>query len=130
MAATTGLQGRIIGAGLLAAIGLLIYGTIVNETIVGVDATVATTWVFAATFAVLAVVHASVGRYDLTLGHGVPPSAGCSFFCRDDGDTGRPWTGVTRSIRVLHRDQNGSTRSGRGRHRDGCDAGFRIVDGE
>ena len=70
MAATTGLQGRIIGAGLLAAIGLLIYGTIVNETIVGVDATVATTWVFAVTFAVLAVAHASGGRYDLTLGHG------------------------------------------------------------
>ncbi|MFC6765632.1 hypothetical protein [Natrinema soli] len=70
MAATTGLQGRIIGTGLLAAIGLFVYGTVVNETIAGVDATVATTWIFAATFAVLAVVHASVGRYDLALGHG------------------------------------------------------------
>ncbi|QLK24973.1 hypothetical protein HYG81_12745 [Natrinema zhouii] len=70
MTATTGLQGRIIGAGLLAAIGVLVYGTVVSETIAGVEATVATTWIFVATFAVLAVAHASVGRYDLTLGHG------------------------------------------------------------
>ncbi|WP_226040412.1 hypothetical protein [Natrinema sp. DC36] len=70
MTGTTGFQGRIIGTGLLAAVGVLVYGTVVNETIVGVDATVVMTWIFVATFAVLAIAHASVGRYDLSLGHG------------------------------------------------------------
>ncbi|ELY72674.1 hypothetical protein [Natrinema pallidum] len=70
MAETVDLQAPVVGAGLVAAIGLLVYGRVVSETVVGIDATVGATWVLAATFAALAAVHASVGQYDLTLGHG------------------------------------------------------------
>ncbi|WP_226481029.1 hypothetical protein [Natrinema amylolyticum] len=70
MAETVDLQEPVVGAGLVVAVGLLGYGTVVSETIVGIDASVGATWILAATFAVLAVIHASVGQYDLTLGHG------------------------------------------------------------
>ncbi|WP_222920086.1 hypothetical protein [Natrinema sp. SYSU A 869] len=70
MAETVDLQMPVVGAGLVVAIGLLVYGTVIGETFVGIDTSTGATWILAATFAVLAVIHASVGQYDLTLGHG------------------------------------------------------------
>ncbi|ELY77995.1 hypothetical protein [Natrinema gari] len=70
MAETVDLQAPVVGAGLVVAIGVLVYGRVVSETVVGIDAVVGATWVLAATFAALAAIHASVGQYDLTLGHG------------------------------------------------------------
>ncbi|MGQ3411674.1 hypothetical protein ACT4ML_05370 [Natrinema sp. LN54] len=70
MTETVDLQGSVIGAGLLLAVGFLVYGTVVSGTIVGIDAAAAATWVLALTFIALAGVHASVGQYDFALGHG------------------------------------------------------------
>ncbi|ELY71494.1 hypothetical protein [Natrinema versiforme] len=70
MTETVDLQGSVIGAGLLLAVGFLVYGTVVGGTIVGIDAAAAATWVLALTFIALAGVHASVGQYDFALGHG------------------------------------------------------------
>ncbi|MDF9745754.1 hypothetical protein [Natrinema salsiterrestre] len=70
MADTVDLQDPVVGAGLLLAVGLVVYGAVVSDTIAGLEATVAATWVFAVTFAVLAGIHANVGQYDLALGHG------------------------------------------------------------
>jgi steroid 5-alpha reductase family enzyme len=70
MADSVDLQDPVVGGGFLLAVAVLVYGAVVSETIAGIETTVAATWVFAVTFAVLAAVHASVGQYDLTLGHG------------------------------------------------------------
>lgn len=70
MADTVDLQDPVVGAGLLLAVGLFAYGAVISDTIVGLETTVAATWVLAVTFAVLAGIHANVGQYDLALGHG------------------------------------------------------------
>ena len=68
---TTGdLQGTVIGVGTLVAIVVLIYGTFVDTTLFGVETLTIAGWVFAITLAAVALLHASVGQYDLTWGFG------------------------------------------------------------
>lgn len=67
---TVDLQAVAIGVGTLLAIGFLAYGTVVSGTVFGVTTTTAAAWAFAATFAVLATLHAATGRTDLALAHG------------------------------------------------------------
>ncbi|MCU4740799.1 hypothetical protein OB955_07355 [Halobacteria archaeon AArc-m2/3/4] len=67
---TIDLQAVTIGVGTLLAIGFLVYGTIASPSVFGVATTTAAAWAFAATFAVLAVLHAMTGRTDLGLAHG------------------------------------------------------------
>ena len=70
MTETVDVQGTAIGIGILVAAAVMMYGTVVSETIVGVDTTTVATWVFAVTLAVISVAHAFVGQYDLAGGHG------------------------------------------------------------
>lgn len=67
---TVDLQAVTIGVGTLLAIGFLAYGTVVSGSVFGVPTTTAAAWAFAATFAVLAALHAATGRSDLALAHG------------------------------------------------------------
>lgn len=67
---TVDLQAVTIGVGTLLAIGFLAYGTVVSGSVFGVATTTAAAWAFAATFAVLAALHAATGRSDLALAHG------------------------------------------------------------
>lgn len=67
---TVDLQGSAIGVGTLVAIGLLAYGVLVSDTIVGVDTTTLALGSFAGTFVVLTVLHAAYGRTDFAWGHG------------------------------------------------------------
>ena len=64
------LQGTVIGVGTLVAIGVLIYGTFVDTTLFGVETLTVAGWVFAITLGAVAILHASVGQYDLTWGFG------------------------------------------------------------
>ncbi|WP_242695548.1 hypothetical protein [Halomontanus rarus] len=67
---TVDLQAVTIGVGTLLAIGFLAYGTVVSGSVFGVSTATAAAWAFAATFAVLAALHAATGRTDLALAHG------------------------------------------------------------
>ena len=70
MTETVDVQGTAIGIGILVAAAVMVYGTFVSETIVGVDTTTIATWVFAVTLAVISLAHAFVGSYALAGGHG------------------------------------------------------------
>ncbi|WP_255193382.1 hypothetical protein [Natronobeatus ordinarius] len=70
MTETVDVQGTAIGIGILAAAAVMVYGTVVSETVVGVDTTTIATWVFAVTLAVVSLAHAFVGHYALAGGHG------------------------------------------------------------
>lgn len=69
MTETIDAQGTAIGIGTAIAVLLLAYGTLLRESVFGVAATTAASWTFAATFAVVAVLHAGYGRFDLAAGH-------------------------------------------------------------
>ena len=69
MTETIDLQGQAIGLGTVVAIALLAYGTIVNETIAGYEAFTLAMWAFAATFALVALVHLLYGRMDMALAY-------------------------------------------------------------
>ncbi|WP_255170380.1 hypothetical protein [Natrononativus amylolyticus] len=67
---TVDVQGTAIGLGGLLALGALLYGSFVSETVFGLEATTAATWVFAATFLAVALLHGAYGRRDLGVAHG------------------------------------------------------------
>lgn len=67
MAETVDVQGVTIGVGGLLALFALLYGSFVSETVFGLEATTAATWVFAATFLAVAVLHGAYGRRDLAV---------------------------------------------------------------
>lgn len=66
----TNLQGTVIGVGTLLVVGVLAYGTLVSSTILGVETVTAAGWLFAGTLGTVALLHAAVGQYALTLGFG------------------------------------------------------------
>ncbi|MFP9190213.1 hypothetical protein [Natronosalvus vescus] len=70
MTETLEVQGTVVGIGLLAAVLVVAFGTIVSETIFGVDTLTVAMWIFAATFAVISLLHAWVGQYNFAWGHG------------------------------------------------------------
>ena len=70
MQETADAQGAVIGVGTILVVGILLYGTIVNETPFGVDRVVLAGWVLAGTLFALALVYFSVGQYDYTWGFG------------------------------------------------------------
>ncbi|WP_323170990.1 hypothetical protein [Natrialba sp. PRR66] len=70
MVETVDAQREVIGIGSAIAVLLVGYGTAINETIGGVRTTILATWVFAATFALLALLHGSYGRRDFAAAHG------------------------------------------------------------
>jgi len=63
-------QATTIHAGMVLAILVFAYGTIVSPSILGVETTTVASWVFAATFAAIAVLHGAYGRTDLALAFG------------------------------------------------------------
>ncbi|WP_306056066.1 hypothetical protein [Natronococcus wangiae] len=67
---TVDVQAVAIGAGTAVAVGLLAYGTLVGESILGVDTTSLATGAFAATFLAVAALHGAYGRRDLAAAHG------------------------------------------------------------
>ena len=68
MEESTDVQGTIIGVGTLAVIVTVAYGTLFNESIVGIDTMVLAGWLFTATLLGVAAAHAHVKQYDLTWG--------------------------------------------------------------
>lgn len=66
---TVDVQAVTIGAGTVVAIALLAYGTLVSESILGVDASSLATGAFAATFLAIAALHGAYGRRDLAVAH-------------------------------------------------------------
>ncbi|NUB90666.1 hypothetical protein HT576_06490 [Haloterrigena sp. SYSU A121-1] len=69
MAETIDVQEQAIGAGSIAALGLVAYGRFINETLFGVDATTLGLGAFAATFAAVALIHGAYGRRDFAVSH-------------------------------------------------------------
>ena len=67
---TVDVQGEVIGVGTVVAVAILAYGTVVNETVAGVDAVTAAGGVLALTLLATALLHAKVGQHDLTWGFG------------------------------------------------------------
>ncbi|RQG90964.1 hypothetical protein [Natrarchaeobius chitinivorans] len=60
-----------IGVGTVIAFALYGYGSVVNETILGVDATDLAILAFAGTFLAVATLHGAYGRRDFALAHAV-----------------------------------------------------------
>lgn len=67
---TVDVQGTAIGVGTVIAMASLVYGTVVSQTIAGVDTTAIAMWVFAATFLAVGTLHAAYGYGSLAWGHG------------------------------------------------------------
>ncbi|GAB7018596.1 hypothetical protein [Halostagnicola bangensis] len=67
---TVDVQGTAIGVGTVIAMACLVYGTVVSQTIVGIDTTTLAMWVFAATFLAVGTLHAAYGHGNLAWGHG------------------------------------------------------------
>lgn len=63
-------QATTIHVGMALAILALAYGVIVSPSILGVETTSVASWVFAATFAAIALLHGAYGRNDLALSFG------------------------------------------------------------
>ena len=70
MTETVDVQGTAIGIGIILAVVVMAYGTVVSETILGVDTTTIATGVFAVVLGVISIAHAFVGSYALAGGHG------------------------------------------------------------
>ena len=70
MTETVDAQGTVVGIGLLVAVGVLAYGAVVSDSILGVDSMTAAMWVFALTLGVISLLHAFFGEYNLAWGHG------------------------------------------------------------
>lgn len=71
MAETVDAQATTIGVGTVVAIAFLAYGTVVSDSIAGIDATTAAAWTFAATFGAVALLHSAFGRHDMAAAYGV-----------------------------------------------------------
>lgn len=69
MTETVEAQGTVVGIGLLAAVAVMGFGVVVSDTIAGVETMIVAMWIFAATFAVISLLHASVGQYNFAWGH-------------------------------------------------------------
>ncbi|EMA42322.1 hypothetical protein [Halobiforma nitratireducens] len=69
MAETVDVQELTIGVGTVIAIALLAYGTVVADTILGVDATTLAIGAFALTFLSVGALHGAYGRRDFALAH-------------------------------------------------------------
>ncbi|MDJ1431314.1 hypothetical protein [Halostagnicola sp. A-GB9-2] len=67
---TVDVQGTAIGVGTVIAMACLVYGTVISQTIVGIDTTAVAMWVFAATFLAVGTLHAAYGHGNLAWGHG------------------------------------------------------------
>ncbi|MFP8952046.1 hypothetical protein ACLI4Z_03600 [Natrialbaceae archaeon A-arb3/5] len=69
MAESVDVQEQTIGVGTVLAIVFFGYGTFINETILGIDATELAAWVFVGTFAAVALFHSAYGRRDFAVAH-------------------------------------------------------------
>lgn len=70
MTETVDVQAVTIGVGTVIAILALAYGTLISETLLGIETTTIAAVAFAATFAAVAVLHGAYGRSDMALAHG------------------------------------------------------------
>lgn len=70
MEETADVQGTVIGLGTIVAIAVLVYGTLVSETVGGVATITVAAWVLAATLAAVALLHGYVGQYRLAAAFG------------------------------------------------------------
>ena len=70
MTETVDVQETTIGVGSVIAFAFLAYGIIVSPSIFGINTTAAASWVFAATFAAVSLLHGAYGRRDLALAFG------------------------------------------------------------
>lgn len=85
MAEMVDVQQEAISIGTVAALVLYGYGTIVSETIFGYEATALAMWVFAATFATIALFHGAYGRRDFAAAHGAAAVGLGLFLLATDG---------------------------------------------
>ncbi|ADD06483.1 uncharacterized protein Nmag_2930 [Natrialba magadii ATCC 43099] len=85
MAEMVDVQQETIGVGTVAALVLYGYGTFVDETLFGYEATTLAMWVFVGTFAAVAVFHGAYGRRDFAAAHGTAALGLGVFLLASDG---------------------------------------------
>ncbi|ELY89508.1 hypothetical protein C483_13318 [Natrialba hulunbeirensis JCM 10989] len=85
MAEMVDVQQETIGIGTVAALVLYGYGTVIDETLFGYEATTLAMWVFVGTFAAVAVFHGAYGRRDFAAAHGTAALGLAIFLLASDG---------------------------------------------
>ncbi|NGM68253.1 hypothetical protein G6M89_04385 [Natronolimnobius sp. AArcel1] len=85
MAEVVDVQAETIGVGSVIAFALYGYGIFINQTIFGLEATTLAMWVFAGTFAAVALLHGAYGRRPFALAHGGAAVGLSVFLLATDG---------------------------------------------
>ncbi|OVE83935.1 hypothetical protein [Natronolimnobius baerhuensis] len=85
MAEVVDVQAETIGVGSVIAFALYGYGIFISETIFGLEATALAMWVFAGTFAAVALLHGAYGRRPFALAHGGAAVGLAIFLLATDG---------------------------------------------